>query len=153
MNVSVADSVTFRCPYLVHFVHCSLVVMAHSVAASNLLRTRRVQIQQRTFCNNFFLKQTSFLSFYNISAAFKNANFGIPCLTYLRNLRNSMLYLHKAYNSMEFHAVRTKILEFHDFSTYVVHGIPCFIYVRLGIPWNSMLYALKSWNSMISVVT
>ena len=55
MNTTAADSVTFRCPYLVHFVHCSLVVMAHSVAASNLLRTRRVQIQQRTFCNNFFV--------------------------------------------------------------------------------------------------
>ena len=55
MNAKVADSVSLRKPYLVHVVHCSLVVMAHSVAASNLLRTRRVRIQQRTFCNTFFL--------------------------------------------------------------------------------------------------
>ena len=55
MNAKVADSVSLRKPYLVHVVHCSLVVMAHSVAASNLLRTRRVRIQQRTFCNSFFL--------------------------------------------------------------------------------------------------
>ena len=54
MNAKVADSVSLRKPYLVHVVHCSLVVMAHSVAASNLLRTRRVRIQQRTFCNTFF---------------------------------------------------------------------------------------------------
>ena len=54
MNAKDADSVSLRKPYLVHVVHCSLVVMAHSVAASNLLRTRRVRIQQRTFCNTFF---------------------------------------------------------------------------------------------------
>ena len=55
MNAKVSDSVSLRKPYLVHVVHCLLVVMAHSVAASNLLRTRRVRIQQRTFCNTFFL--------------------------------------------------------------------------------------------------
>ena len=54
MNAKVADSVSLRKPYLVHVVHCSLVVMAHSVAALNLLRTRWVRIQQRTFCNTFF---------------------------------------------------------------------------------------------------
>ena len=53
MNAKVADSVSLRKPYLVHVVHCSLVVMAHSVAASNLLRTRPVRIQQRTFCSTF----------------------------------------------------------------------------------------------------
>ena len=54
MYAKVADSVSLREPYLVHVVHCSLVVMAHSVAASNLLRTRPVRIQQRTFCSTFF---------------------------------------------------------------------------------------------------
>ena len=54
MNAKVPDSVSLRKPYLVHVVHCSLVVMAQSVAASNLLRTRRVRMQQRTFCNKFF---------------------------------------------------------------------------------------------------
>ena len=44
MNAKVADSVSLRKPYLVHVVYCSLVVMAHSVAASNLLRSRRVRI-------------------------------------------------------------------------------------------------------------
>ena len=60
MNAKVADSVSLRKPYLVHVVHCSLVVMAHSVAASNLLRTRRVRIQQRTFSNTFFLTANMF---------------------------------------------------------------------------------------------
>ena len=60
MNAKVADSVSLRKPYLVHVVHCSLVVMAHSVAASNLLRTRRVRMQQRTFCNTFFLTANMF---------------------------------------------------------------------------------------------
>ena len=40
MNAKVADSVSLRKPYLVHVMHCSLVVTAHSVAASNLLRTK-----------------------------------------------------------------------------------------------------------------
>ena len=31
MNAKFADSVSLRKPYLVHVVHCSLVVMAHSV--------------------------------------------------------------------------------------------------------------------------
>ena len=60
MNAKFADSVSLRKPYLVHVVHCSLVVMAHSVAASNLLRTRRVRIQQRTFCSTFFLTANNF---------------------------------------------------------------------------------------------
>ena len=32
----------------------------HSVAASNLLRTRQVRIQQRTFCSTFFLTANNF---------------------------------------------------------------------------------------------
>ena len=60
MNAKVADSVRLRKPYLVHVVHCSLVVMAHSVGASNLLRTRRVRIQQRTFCSTFFVTANNF---------------------------------------------------------------------------------------------
>ena len=60
MNAKDADSVSLRKPYLVHVVHCSLVVMAYSVAASNLLRTRRVRMQQRTFCNSFFLTAIMF---------------------------------------------------------------------------------------------
>ena len=54
MNAKVADSVSLRKPYLVHVVHCSSVVIAHTVAASNLLWTRRVRIQQRTICSTFF---------------------------------------------------------------------------------------------------
>ena len=60
MNAKVADSVSLRKPYLVHVVHCSLVVMAHLVAASNLLRTRQVRIQQRTFCSTFLLTANNF---------------------------------------------------------------------------------------------
>ena len=60
MKAKVGDSVSLRKPYLVHVVHCSLVVMAHSVAASNLLRTRRVRMQQRTFCSTFFLTGNNF---------------------------------------------------------------------------------------------
>ena len=60
MNAEFADSVSLRKPYLVHVVHLSLVVMAHSVAASNLQRTRRVRIQQRTFCSTFFLTVNNF---------------------------------------------------------------------------------------------
>ena len=60
MNAKVADSVSLRKPYLVHVVHCQLVVIAHSVAASNLLRTRRVRIQHRTFCSIFFLTANNF---------------------------------------------------------------------------------------------
>ena len=60
MNAKFADSVILRKPYLVHVVHCSLVVMAHSVAAWNLLRKRRVRIRQRTFCNTFFLTANNF---------------------------------------------------------------------------------------------
>ena len=60
MNAKVADSVSLRKPYLVHVVHCSIVVMAHSVVASNLLRTRRVRNQQRTFCSTLFLTANNF---------------------------------------------------------------------------------------------
>ena len=60
MNAKVADSVSLRKPYLVHVVHCSTVVMAHSVAATNLLRTRRVRNQQRTFCSTLFLTANNF---------------------------------------------------------------------------------------------
>ena len=37
MNAKVADSVSLRKPYLVHVVHCSLVVMAHSPASTSKL--------------------------------------------------------------------------------------------------------------------
>ena len=60
MNAKVADSVSLRKPYLVHVVHCSIVVMAHSVAASNLLRTRRGRNQQKTFCSTLFLTANNF---------------------------------------------------------------------------------------------
>ena len=60
MNAKFAYSVSLRKPYLVYVVHCLLVVMAHSVAASNLLRTRHVRIQQRTICSTFFLTANNF---------------------------------------------------------------------------------------------
>ena len=54
MKAKFADSVSLRKPYLVHVVHCSLVVMAHSVVAWNLLRTRRVRINRENFAVLFF---------------------------------------------------------------------------------------------------
>ena len=128
MNATVADSVTFRCPYLVHFVHCSLVVMDHSVAASNLLRTRRVQIQHRTFCNNFFLSKQVFCHFKIYLLHLRRqilkfhllriyVNYGIPCFIYVRLgiPWNSMHLAHKSRNSMI--SVLTYFMELHALST------------------------------------
>ena len=49
MNAKFADSVSLRKPYIVHVVHCSLVVMAHSVAASNLLWKRQFESNRKHF--------------------------------------------------------------------------------------------------------
>ena len=113
MNAKVADSVSLRKPYLVHVVHCSLVVMAHSVAASNLLRTRRVRIQQRTFCCTFFDSQHVFCHFKIYLLHLRRqilelhdlrtyVYHGIPCFIYVKLgiAWNSMLYAFESWNSM-----------------------------------------------------
>ena len=106
MNAKFADSVSLRKPYLVDVVHCSLVVMAHSVAASTLLRTRRVRIQQRKFCSTLLFDSKQFFCHFKIYLLHLRkqivelhdlrtyVNHGIPCFFYVQLgiAWNSMLY-------------------------------------------------------------